>query len=102
MEKERKIKCDCGGTFSEKEIGFDGIRTKALVCSKCRRKTFTKGQALEYARLKEVHSMIDGERKIIRIGNSIGMTLPEKLGLKPGKKVKTEIIDSKSFKVVFG
>ena len=99
---ERKIKCSCGGNLCEEEIKLEGVKTKALVCGKCHKTTFTKEQAVEFAKLKEVQSMIGNERKIIKIGNSIGITLPEKLGLKVGKKVKTEVIDNKSFKVVFG
>ena len=102
MEERRKIRCDCKRFFEEKEIEVNGILVKAMVCPGCKHVTFTREQALEYARLKEIHSMIDHERSIIKIGNSVGITLPEKLGLKPGKKVRTEAIDSKSFKVVFG
>jgi len=102
MEKAGKMRCSCGKYFTEKEIDMDGIMTKAMVCPSCKRTTLTKEQAIGYAKLKEAHSQIDDERSIIRIGNSIGITLPEKLGLKPGKKVKIEAIDSKSLKVVFG
>lgn len=102
MEQKRKVRCNCGAIFKEADFELGGIISKAMVCPKCKRATFTKDQALEYARLRDIHSMIDHERSIIRIGNSVGITLPEKLGLKPGKKVRTEAIDSKSFKVVFG
>ena len=102
MEERRKIRCDCGRFFEEKDVEVNGITTKAMVCPGCKHVTFLKDQALEYARLREIHSMVDAERKIIKIGNSIGITLPEKLGLKPGKKVRVEAIDRKSFKVVFG
>ncbi|PIN87317.1 hypothetical protein COV19_00345 [Candidatus Woesearchaeota archaeon CG10_big_fil_rev_8_21_14_0_10_44_13] len=102
MEKARKIRCDCGKFFAEKMVKVGSITTKALVCPGCGHITFTKEQAMEYGRLKEIREMIGGERKIIKIGNSIGITLPEKLGLKPGRKVRTEVIDSKSFKVIFG
>ena len=104
MDKTRKIKCDCGDYLKEKTIIFDNIETAAMVCCKCHYKTFTIEQAKEYAKLKEIHSLVDSKRKIIRIGNSLGITLPEKLrefGLKAGKKVKLEALDRKSFKVEF-
>lgn len=102
MEEKRKIKCDCGRFFEEKEVKVGNITSKALVCPGCKHTTFTLEQAEEYGRLKEIHSMIDEERKIIKIGNSIGITLPGRLSLKPGKKVRLEAINNKSFKVVFG
>ena len=102
MAKERKIKCDCGKFLIEKKIKFDDFETEAMVCPKCNFVTLTKEQAEKYAKLKQLHQIIDAERKIIKIGNSMGLTLPEGLhnfGIKIGKKVKTEAISSKSFKV---
>lgn len=52
--------------------------------------------------MKQMHQVMDAERKIIRIGNSIGLTLPDKLqeyGAKVGRKVRLEAISPKSFRV---
>ncbi len=102
MAKQRKIRCDCGGYLEEKLTFFDGIETEAMVCSKCGFTTLTKDHAKRYAKLKELHQIIDAERKIIRIGNSMGVTLPDRLqefGAKVGKKIKTEALTPHSFKV---
>ena len=45
---------------------------------------------------------LEKERKIIRIGNSVGLTLPEKIskyGIKVGDSVRIEAIDEKTFKL---
>ena len=102
MAKERKIKCDCGEFLKEKGTRFDNFETEAMVCPKCNFTTLTKEQADEYVKLKQLHQVIDADRKIIKIGNSMGLTLPDRLkdfGAKIGKKVKIEALDSKSFKV---
>lgn len=102
MAKKRKIKCDCGGYLEEKSTFFDSIETEAMVCSKCGFTTLTKEQAQKYVKLKQLHQIIDAERKIIKIGNSMGLTLPDRLqdfGAKVGKKIKTEALGLKSFKV---
>ena len=102
MAKERKIKCDCGEFLIEKTAKFDHFETEAMVCPKCNFVTLTKEQAENYAKLKQLHQIIDIDRKIIKIGNSMGLTLPDRLrefGAKVGKKVKIEALDSKSFKV---
>lgn len=102
MAKERKIKCDCGEFLVEKKIKFDNFDTEAMVCPKCNFTTLTKEQAEKYAKLKQLHQIIDAERKIIRVGNSMGLTLPDRLqefGAKIGKKVKTEALTPNSFKV---
>ncbi|MAE43324.1 hypothetical protein CMO93_06115 [Candidatus Woesearchaeota archaeon] len=102
MAKERKIKCDCGEILAEKKTKIDHIETEAMVCPKCNFTTLTKGQAERYAKLKQFHQIIDSRRKIIKIGNSMGLTFPDKLaefGAKIGKEVKTEALGPKSFKV---
>ncbi|MAG47342.1 hypothetical protein CL617_01950 [archaeon] len=102
MAKERKIKCDCGGFLVERKTIFDHFETDAMVCTKCNFTTLTKQQAEEYIKLKQLHQIVDAERKIIKIGNSMGFTLPDRLqeyGVKVGSKVKIEAIGPKAFKV---
>ena len=103
MAPTRKIKCDCGQTLEEKEIEIDHILTYAMVCPKCSFTTLTKEQAKEFRKRIEFHKAIDQEKQVIRIGNSMGITFPEKLsefGISVGKKVKVEAIDARSFKVI--
>lgn len=102
MAKERKIKCDCGTILIEKKTTFDHIETEALVCPQCNFVTLTKEQAQKLVRLRQLHQLMDAERKIIKIGNSMGLTLPDGLhefGVKVGKKVKIEALTAHSFKI---
>lgn len=104
MVQKRKIECDCGGTFEEKEIKFKGIITRAEVCNKCSHTMFSPEQARDFIRLKELQEIVNSKRKIIKIGNSMGITLPEKLsdlGLKVGSKVKIKATGSRSFELMF-
>ncbi|HLD04997.1 MAG TPA: hypothetical protein VJG90_04740 [Candidatus Nanoarchaeia archaeon] len=98
----RKIRCDCGGILASKIVRFKKFETKALVCPKCNYTGLSMEQAKKYVELKQLHQTIDAERKIIKIGNSMGITLPDALkefGVKVGQKVKTEALGPKSFKV---
>ena len=102
MAKERKIKCDCGSFLAEKKTKFNHIETEAMVCPKCGFTTLTREQAESYVKLRQFHQIIDAKRKIIKIGNSMGLTFPDKLeefGAKVGKEVRTEALGPKSFKV---
>jgi len=102
MATKRKIRCDCGAYLQPKMAVFEGFTTEAMVCPKCSFTTLTRGQAERYVQSKLLHSIIDDERKIIRVGNSMGITLPEQLksyGLKIGRKVRTTALDGNSFKV---
>lgn len=102
MAKERTLRCDCGTLMEARQTRFEGFETEAIVCPKCGFTTLTKKQAEGYARLRQLHQIIDSERKIIRIGNSMGFTLPDSLrdfGIKVGKRVRTEALSADSFKV---
>ncbi len=102
MAEKRKIKCDCGKLLVEKKTIFEHFETDAMVCPKCNFTTLTKEQAEKYAKLKQLHQIVDAERKIIKIGNSMGLTLPDRLqdfGAKIGKKVRIEALSPKSFKI---
>jgi hypothetical protein len=102
MAKERKITCDCGGILSVQKTRFEDVETEAMVCNKCAFTTLTKEQAQQFVRLKQMHQIMDSERKIIKIGNSMGLTLPDRLqefGAHVGKKVKTSALGPNSFKV---
>lgn len=104
MAHNRKmLKCDCGTTLQEKETKIEHIMTKALVCPSCGFTTLTKEHAKEFRRRIHLHQVFDQERQIIKIGNSMGITLPEKLnefGITVGKKVRIEAVDKQSFKVL--
>lgn len=102
MDQERKIRCDCGSFLEEKETNLHNIKTKAMICPSCKFTTFTRAQTEEYIRLKRLDKIINKEKKVIKIGNSMGITLPEELkefGLKIGKKVKISALSSKAIKI---
>ena len=97
-----KIKCDCGKFLKKGIVQIKKKNVEAMVCPKCNFTTLTKDQAKEYYKKLKLHDDIDQERQIIKIGNSMGITLPDKLnnyGMKIGKKVKIEAIDETSLKI---
>lgn len=103
MANTRKIKCDCGKELKVRDTVIEHIPTEALVCSGCGFTTLTKEQAKNFSKKVELHRAIDQERQVIKIGNSMGITLPERfreLGVDVGRKIRIEAIDQHSFKVV--
>lgn len=99
MERKRTIKCDCGGKFQTQEKEFNGLRSEALVCSKCGYTTLTREQAEELLHLKKLEDLLSKERRVIKIGNSIGITLPEGIGVRQGQSVKIKPLDEHSFEL---
>lgn len=104
MDKKRKIKCDCGKYFEEKEVKFEGVITEAEVCTGCKYMTFTRKQAEAFIEAKKLQEIMNSKRKIIKIGNSFGITLPERLkefGLRAGKTLKVKVTGPRSFELAF-
>ena len=102
MATTRKITCDCGKVLVEREVQIDHILAKAMVCPHCGFTTLTKEQAKIFRERLDFHQIIDQEKQIIKIGNSMGITLPEKLhdyGVMVGSKIRIEALDQRSFKV---
>ncbi len=102
MAKSRKITCDCGKVLVEKKVLFDHFETEAMVCPQGHFTTLTKEQAENYVKLKQLHAAIDAERKVIKIGNSMGVTFPEQLqelGVHVGSKVRLEALSANTFKI---
>jgi len=86
MAKRVQLTDYCGAVFREKTIERGGVRGKAMVCSGCGRVTFSEAQSHRFLKARLFNARFQVARKIIRIGNSIGVTLPEGLA-KLGQKV---------------
>ena len=98
-----KIKCNCGGIFREATVEFEGFDIKALKCSKCGELTFTPEQFKKALLLKELAKEINSTRKVVKIGNSLGITLPKaakQLGLKSGSKVELRLGNKKTLELI--
>ena len=89
MEKKGKvlkIHCDCGGMFKQKIQRVEGFNTEALVCSNCKHVTMTTKQIKKLLELRRMFEAIGKERRVVRIGNTYGVTFPPKL-VHQGQKV---------------
>ena len=103
MDKKRKamkIRCDCGGTFKESIQEIDGLETEVMACSKCGEVTLTKEQALRMMKLRKMMDAI-GKRKVVRIGNTCGVTFPPIL-VHPGQEVDVRPISPNKYILTFG
>lgn len=100
MERQGKnmkgrLICRCGGTVERGKTLVEGFLLDANVCGKCGDVGLPLESAKELLRLREEAKSIDSERKIVRIGNSIGVTLPpeaENIGFKEGGLVDVHLI----------
>lgn len=77
MAKKKTLRCECGGGFRAQPYAVDKVQTEAMVCSRCGHAMFTVEQAKQYSRLRHLQSLFAKERKVVKMGNSVGVTLPE-------------------------
>ncbi len=92
---KRNFKCNCGGRIEESKTLLEGFLVDALICDKCSEITLTPESAKELLKLKEESEKINSIRKVVKIGNSIGVTLPpeaEEIGFKEGTVIDVHLI----------
>jgi len=103
MGKTGKImRCNCGGIFNE-VLHKDTFSYPIMECSSCRHSVFSIEQAKQYVRLERLHEKLTKQRKVIRVGNALGVTLPKvvrELGIKEGMTVSFQSLGKKALKLV--
>lgn len=103
MAKERKMICECGGGMKPTNVKWFGVLIPGRKCTLCKEETISSTQSKNLERQVRLRQALQRSRKIVRVGNAMGITLPEELrtiGFKIGKRVKTELLDEQSFKVI--
>ncbi len=91
----KNYKCNCGGIIEQSKTMLEGFLINALVCNKCAEVSLSPESAKELLRLREEAKNIDSTRKVVKIGNSIGITLPpeaEEIGFKEGELIDVHLI----------
>jgi hypothetical protein len=97
--KRKTMKCGCGGKFEEKTQEIKGIKCSVMACGSCQEIIFTLEQSKAYHKLRQIQDELSKEtKKISKVGNSMGITLPIKLkelGFDIGKSLDMRILDSR-------
>src|SRR5215813_3469127 len=103
-KREKAKRCiECGrvmrrATLHEGDIAYEGYE-----CPTCGKVVLTLEQMKAY-RLQVLQKAVSEKRKVVRIGNSLGVTLPAalaKLGVKEGKEVKVTLLDEENIQLHF-
>ena len=89
------MKCNCGGIIEKGKTFIEGFLLDANVCNKCGDIGLPLESAKELLKLRKEAEKINSVRKVVKIGNSIGVTLPpeaEEIGFKEGTSVDVHLI----------
>jgi len=82
------IKCKCGAIMRETETIIDGIKSKAMICQRCNNSFMTPKQKREFEETKKLNNLL----------KNIKIIVPKELHF---KKLRTEVLNSRSFIVNF-
>ncbi len=102
MAKERKMICTCGGWMKPAQLKWLGVALSGRRCVKCGEETISATQSLLLDKKLSLAKALRRKRKILQVGNAIGITIPEELkniGFRVGRRVRTELVGEKSLKV---
>lgn len=101
-EKTKKKCIECSGLMELTLIEEKGIPCNAFKCKDCGHSVVTIEQMREYNHLKDLSQAIPEKRKIIKIGNSLGFTLPislKKYGFNVGKEIEIKLLDAHNLSI---
>lgn len=97
LEKKRCIECD--GVMKLTILKEEGISCQGYKCTKCGHTIVTLDQMRLYNKIRDFEKAVPQKRRIVKIGNSLGFTLPyvlKEYGLEVGKEIEIKIVDSKN------
>ena len=96
--------CKCGGSIKLDRCLTEDFLVECMKCDKCGDTLFTPDQTKQLIRLREANKVIEGQRKIIKVGSSIAALLPKKvesLGIKEGIVDSVTILSRNSLEIKF-
>ena len=99
----KKLICICGGTIEEGIVDYEGFSISGFTCNKCGEITFSPEQFKIVLQLKEVATKLNSKRKVVRIGNSLGITLPKaikEIGVKEGSYIELKLGNKKRIELL--
>ncbi|PIN80517.1 hypothetical protein COV11_03860 [Candidatus Woesearchaeota archaeon CG10_big_fil_rev_8_21_14_0_10_30_7] len=100
----KKYSCDCGGKIVKSRCLKENFLVDCLRCNKCDELLFTGDQMREILQLRELNKIIEGKRKIIKVGSSIAALLPKKIsvyGVKAGLIDNVRLLSKNSIEIQF-
>lgn len=100
----KNMKCKCGGMISEDRCFTDGFLINCMKCGSCNEMFFTPEQMKEVIKLRDANHVIEGTRKVIKVGSSIAALLPKKVeayGVKEGVVETVRILSTNSLEIRF-
>ncbi len=96
------IRCDCGHILEEREVTIAGFSTPAMVCPACGFVTLTLEQARRLQMLQRLQELMGAEREITKVGDSLGILLPQEItefGVKEGQKAKVDVSNGRRVEI---
>jgi hypothetical protein len=104
VSSRKKVKkcIECEGTMQLVSLEENGITFKGYKCNQCNHTIVTLEQMQNYEKAKGLKDALPVKRKIVKIGNSLGFTLPSilaKYGLTIGRELEIKVLDKSNIQI---
>ncbi len=100
--KGTMMRCDCGHILEERETTIAGFTIPAMVCPVCGFVALTMAQAKRLQGLQRLQELMGQEMEIRRVGDSLGILLPEGIaafGVKEGQKARVDLSNGRHMEI---
>ncbi len=100
----KTITCKCGGSIKPDRCLTEEFLVECMKCDRCGETLFTPEQTKQLMRLREANKVIEGQRKIVKVGSSIAALLPKKVesyGIKEGIVDSVKVLSTNSLEIKF-
>lgn len=100
QEETVKLKrcIECSGAMSLATVLVGDINAQGYRCEVCGHEVLTLQQMKEHERRRDLVRAFAKPRKVVRVGNSVGLTLPKEL-FHVGQELVVQVLDGHSLRI---
>ena len=101
-EQEEIVKAkrciECSGAMSLASVQVGDLPAEGYRCQECGHEVLTLAQMKEHERRRDLARAFAKPRKVVKVGNSVGLTLPKEL-FRVGQELVVQVLDGHSLRI---
>jgi DNA-directed RNA polymerase subunit RPC12/RpoP len=98
-ESQKVKRCiECSGKMKLATIQVGDLPAEGYRCQECGHEVLTLGQMKEHERRRDLVRAFARSRKVVKVGNSVGLTLPKEFFF-VGQELDIQVIDGHSLRI---
>lgn len=89
---------ECSGAMELATVLIGELPAEGYRCQECGHEVLTLAQMKEHERRRDLARAFAKPRKVVKVGNSVGLTLPKEL-FRVGQELTIEVLDGNSLRI---